>query len=63
MNGAGNEIVVLDLRRSDARVTAADARAIGATEGLHYDQLMVLHDAAGSDAAAAMKISGLAISS
>ena len=56
MNGAGNEIVVLDLRRSDARVTAADARAIGATEGLHYDQLMVLHDAAGSDAAAAMKI-------
>ena len=56
MNGAGNEIVVLDLRGSGARVTAAAARAIGATDGLHYDQLMVLHDAAGAEAAAAMKI-------
>jgi len=56
MNGAGNEIVVLDLRGAEARVTGADARAIGAAKGLHYDQLMVLHDAAGTDAAAAMKI-------
>jgi diaminopimelate epimerase len=56
MNGAGNEIVVLDLRGSDARVTGADARAIGAAPGLHYDQLMVLHDAAAADAAASMKI-------
>ena len=56
MNGAGNEIVVLDLRGADARVTPQDARAIGAAPGLRYDQLMVLHDAAASDAVAAMKI-------
>lgn len=56
MNGAGNEIVVLDLRGGDTRVTGADARAIGAAQGLHYDQLMVLHDPSRADAAAAMKI-------
>lgn len=56
MNGAGNEIVVLDLRGSQARVTPEDARAIGAAPGLHYDQLMTLHDPARFDAAAAMKI-------
>ncbi len=56
MNGAGNEIVVLDLRGSGSRVTADDARAIGAAPGLKYDQLMVLHDATGAEAAASMKI-------
>ena len=56
MNGAGNAIVVLDLRGADARVSPADARAIGAAPGLHYDQLMVLHDPARADSAAAMKI-------
>ncbi len=56
MNGAGNEIVVLDLRGTQAHVTAADARAIGAAPGLKYDQLMALHDAARTDAAASMKI-------
>jgi diaminopimelate epimerase len=44
MNGLGNEIVVLDLRHSGHVVTAAEARAIGKGKGLHYDQMMVLHD-------------------
>jgi diaminopimelate epimerase len=43
MNGLGNEIVVLDLRQSDHVVTAAEARAIGKSHGLHFDQMMVLH--------------------
>lgn len=43
MNGAGNEIVVVDLRRSSHVVTAAEARAIAAADGSHFDQLMVLH--------------------
>ncbi len=45
MNGLGNEIVVLDLRGSRHVVTAAEARAIGSGNGLHFDQMMVLHDA------------------
>jgi diaminopimelate epimerase len=45
MNGIGNKIIVLDLRNSDAKVSAADARAIGAANGLGFDQLMVIHDA------------------
>ena len=44
MNGLGNEIVVLDLRGTSLAVSPAEARAIHATEGLAYDQLMVLHD-------------------
>lgn len=56
MNGAGNSIVVLDLRGGDGSVTPQDARAIGAAPGLRYDQLMVLHDPARPGAAAAMKI-------
>ena len=43
MNGAGNEIVVVDLRRSSHVVTAAEARAIAAADGSHFDQLMVMH--------------------
>ena len=56
MNGAGNEILVLDLRGSDLAVSPAEARAIGAGEGLAYDQLMVLHDARAAGVDAAMKI-------
>lgn len=44
MNGAGNEILVLDLRSKDYTLTPQEARVIGAQPGLHYDQLMVLHD-------------------
>jgi diaminopimelate epimerase len=44
MNGAGNEIVVLDLRGSGETVAPEEARAIAAAPGSHFDQLMVLHD-------------------
>lgn len=44
MNGLGNEIVVLDLRGTPLRVSAAEARAIAAGPGSQFDQLMVLHD-------------------
>jgi diaminopimelate epimerase len=40
MNGLGNEIVVVDLRASEAVVTPAAARAVAA--GVAYDQLMAL---------------------
>jgi diaminopimelate epimerase len=43
MNGAGNEIVVVDLRGSSHVVTAAEARAIAADERSRFDQMMVLH--------------------
>jgi diaminopimelate epimerase len=44
MNGLGNEIAVLDLRGSGHVVTAGEARAIGRVPGLHFDQIMVVHD-------------------
>jgi diaminopimelate epimerase len=44
MNGLGNEITVLDLRGTAARVGAAEARAIAADPQSRFDQLMVLHD-------------------
>ncbi|HEV2558691.1 MAG TPA: diaminopimelate epimerase [Microvirga sp.] len=44
MNGLGNEITVLDLRGSRARVTADEARAIAADSRSRFDQLMVVHD-------------------
>jgi diaminopimelate epimerase len=43
MNGLGNEIVVIDLRRSSKVFTDAEARAIAANKRSHFDQLMVLH--------------------
>jgi diaminopimelate epimerase len=52
MNGLGNEIVVLDLRGTQLAVRPEEARAIGAGEGLKFDQLMVIHDprSAGTEA-------------
>lgn len=52
MNGAGNEILVLDLRGLDHVLTPQEARAIAAAPGLRFDQLMALHDprAPGDDA-------------
>jgi diaminopimelate epimerase len=44
MNGAGNVILVLDMRGSPARMTVEDARAIHCAPGLSYDQMMVLRD-------------------
>ncbi|MFC7053299.1 diaminopimelate epimerase [Hansschlegelia quercus] len=44
MNGLGNEILVVDLRGTSARVTAGEARALSARPDTRFDQLMALHD-------------------
>jgi diaminopimelate epimerase len=46
MNGLGNEIVVVDLRRAPRPITPAEARAAARREP--YDQLMALYPADGS---------------
>ncbi len=56
MNGLGNAILVLDLRGTATEVSAAEARSIGIAKGLHYDQLMVLHDPVSSSTAAFIRI-------
>jgi diaminopimelate epimerase len=43
MNGLGNEIVVVDLRREQGTISAAEARAAARPKGVPYDQLMALH--------------------
>jgi diaminopimelate epimerase len=50
MNGLGNEIVVVDLRRSPVSIDAAEARAAARQEP--YDQLMALYPARGAADAA-----------
>lgn len=44
MNGAGNEIVMLDLRSQSGVITPEIARAIANHEGAFFDQLMVLNE-------------------
>jgi diaminopimelate epimerase len=44
MNGAGNAILVLDMRGSNALPSPGDARAIHRAPGLSYDQMMVMGD-------------------
>ncbi|WP_375409854.1 diaminopimelate epimerase [uncultured Methylobacterium sp.] len=44
MHGAGNRIVVLDLRGSAHRVTAEEAVAVAGHPRSGFDQLMVIHD-------------------
>jgi diaminopimelate epimerase len=44
MNGLGNEIVVVDLRGSQSRISAEEARAVAADPGSRFDQLMAIHD-------------------
>jgi diaminopimelate epimerase len=56
MNGLGNEIVVMDLRGQTHQVSPAEARAIGKSQGLHYDQMMVLHDPRSEDSEALVLI-------
>ena len=56
MNGAGNAIVVLDLRGSDILVGADEARAVAALPGLRFDQLMVIHGARAPGTDAHMRI-------
>jgi diaminopimelate epimerase len=43
MNGLGNEIVVVDMRREPAAISADDARAVAQPSGVPYDQLMALY--------------------
>ena len=43
MNGLGNEIVVLDMRASSAKVTAVQARTVGEQPQTHFDQMMVVY--------------------
>ena len=52
MHGAGNAIVVLDLRGTEIVVRAGEARAIARHPRSRFDQLMVIHDPAtpGTDA-------------
>ncbi len=44
MNGAGNAILVLDLRGDDLVLTPEAVRAVAALPRLAFDQFMVLHD-------------------
>ncbi len=44
MNGAGNKILVLDLRGSPVSLKPNDARTVHRAPGLGYDQLMVMGD-------------------
>lgn len=43
MNGLGNEIVVVDMRRNPEAIPAEEARAVACPEGMAYDQLMALY--------------------
>lgn len=45
MNGAGNEIIVADMRGRADRVTAAAAIALNADPMTRFDQIMAIHDA------------------
>jgi diaminopimelate epimerase len=56
MHGAGNAIVVLDLRGTGVRVAAEEARAIAADPASSFDQLMVLHDPVSPQTDAFMRI-------
>jgi diaminopimelate epimerase len=43
MNGIGNEIVIVDLRRGAPVIAAEEARAAASPQGAPYDQLMALY--------------------
>ena len=45
MNGAGNEIIVADMRGRADRVTAGAAVALNAQPATRFDQIMAIHDA------------------
>ena len=44
MNGAGNEILVADLRGTRGRISKAAALALAADSATHFDQIMAIHD-------------------
>ena len=43
MNGLGNEIVVVDMRRAPTPIAADEARAAASPQGAPYDQMMALY--------------------
>ena len=56
MNGAGNKILVLDLRGLPLLPSPEDARSIHRAPGLDYDQMMVLSDPKTGSTAAYVRI-------
>jgi diaminopimelate epimerase len=56
MNGAGNKILVLDLRGGADLPSPAEARAIHRAPGLDYDQLMAMRDPVHPSTAARLTI-------
>jgi diaminopimelate epimerase len=56
MNGLGNEILIVDLRGTQTRVTPDDARALARRSETFFDQLMAVHDAKAPGTAAFMRI-------
>ena len=56
MNGAGNKILVLDLRGGATLPTAEEARALHRFPGLDFDQMMVLSDPRSADSLAFVPI-------
>ena len=56
MNGLGNEIVVVDMRNQAGTISAQDARAAAAPNGVPYDQLMALHTPRTSGTAGYLRI-------
>lgn len=56
MNGLGNEIVVVDRRRSTHVFTPDEAAAVAAGPRSHFDQMMVLHDPKTPDTEAYVRI-------
>ncbi len=56
MNGAGNEILVLDLRENGHILAPKEARAIAGSPGLHFDQLMALYQPRDADNDALVRI-------
>ncbi len=56
MNGAGNKILVLDLRGASLAPSPEEARAIARAPGLDYDQMMALSDPRSPGTAAFVRI-------
>lgn len=56
MNGAGNRIVVVDLRGSELAISAEEVRAVHAAPGLAFDQLMAIFDSVAPGTAAFARI-------
>jgi diaminopimelate epimerase len=56
MNGLGNEILVVDLRGSRHRLSAADVERIAGCEALRFDQLMALNVSPTGEADASVAI-------